>query len=320
MSGRDVMEVLSPAAEVLPLWIVILNHVQLAITIAGIVSNLCTLITLIKNGDDFSEIICLLLRYQSVMDFLACLLNVLLFSVPGFWTIGVYWLDLLICQIWHGQYVYWAALLISIWNLVALALERYICVCHPLKYTLLTKSKIRLVVLGCVIIGLIGPSGSLLQVRMDGAQCVSEYLNNSQSMKIYFMIFAISTFFTFYALPCVLFVVFYGMVIASFRKRSKQSLGASGTVSVIDRASAELTKTAVVVTLVFVVTQTFENWYYFLAYCGFAEYKMNSPTQKISAFLSIINSVANPFVYASLMPAYRRSMQKTFHLPCWSGK
>ena len=45
---------------------------------------------------------------------------------------------------------------------------------------------------------------------------------------------------------------------------------------------------------------------------GVTVYKMNSPIQKIGVLFAVFNSVANPFVYALLMPAYRKSILKTF--------
>ena len=49
-------------------------------------------------------------------------------------------------------------------------------------------------------------------------------------------------------------------------------------------------------------------------------YIINSPVQKIGLLLSAFNSVANPFVYVLLMPAFRDSLRKTFRLPpCCGG-
>ena len=39
---------------------------------------------------------------------------------------------------------------------------------------------------------------------------------------------------------------------------------------------------------------------------------MNSPMQKVAVLFAVCNSVSNPFVYALLMPAYRKSVMLTF--------
>ena len=50
---------------------------------------------------------------------------------------------------------------------------------------------------------------------------------------------------------------------------------------VIDTATAQLTKTAITVTAIFIVTMGYDNFYYVLGYTGVLNYKMNSPVQKI---------------------------------------
>ena len=85
--------------------------------------------------------------------------------------------------------------------------------------------------------------------------------------------------------------------------------------NVIDAANSLMTKTGVVVTAIFVSTMGYDVIYYLLGKIGVVVYKTNSPLQKIGLLLSAFNSVANPFVYVLLMPAFRDSLRKTFHLP-----
>ncbi len=47
-------------------------------------------------------------------------------------------LDQLICHLWHSQWCFWMSMLISIWNLVLIAFERFLAVCKPLKHQNLT--------------------------------------------------------------------------------------------------------------------------------------------------------------------------------------
>ena len=55
----------------------------------------------------------------------------------------------------------------------------------------------------------------------------------------YYIIFAISAFTTFYALPSILLIVFYGKVIYTLRKRMKET-GSLGSSSVIEKASIQV--------------------------------------------------------------------------------
>ena len=55
----------------------------------------------------------------------------------------------------------------------------------------------------------------------------------------YYIIFAASAFTTFYALPSILLIVFYGMVIYTLRKRITET-GSLGSSSVIEKASIQV--------------------------------------------------------------------------------
>ena len=88
-----------------------------------------------------------------------------------------------------------------------------------------------------------------------------------------------------------------------------------GTTRAIDNASKQLTKTAIAVTCIFIVSLGYDIWYYLLGKFELVVYKNNTPLQKIGVWLSAFNSVANPFVYIMMMPSYRKSVIKTF-LPC----
>ena len=85
--------------------------------------------------------------------------------------------------------------------------------------------------------------------------------------------------------------------------------------NVIDAANSLMTKTGVAVTVIFVLAYGYDVIYYILGSIGVVVYTINSPLQKIGILLVAFNSVANPFVYVLLMPAFRDSLRKTFHLP-----
>ena len=294
-----------------PLWEVILDETQFVMALVGIIANLLTLVTLMKNGDEFQDIILMLLKYQSLIDGINCTTVLLIFKLPLVTHTGNYVVDSILCHLWTTQHLYWTGMFLSTWNLVCLALERYICVCHPLKYHQLTKSKMRLIILFFFFLGAFYLLPGVFQTNMRSGYCVNELYWSSKEFATFFFIWVFSFFFAVYGIPTVLFIFAYGMVIYSFHKRAKSNLGASGTASVIDRASTELMKTAIVVTLIYLIAFSYVEWLFLLAAAGVEEYIMQSPKQKIGTFLSVINLVANPFVYASLLPSYRRSVKKT---------
>ena len=121
--------------------------------------------------------------------------------------------------------------------------------------------------------------------------------------------YSVLCYVTFYAIPVVLFIFFYGSVIITLRKRMKSSdLGTSRT---IDKANDQLTKTVIVVTFFFLITIGYELTYYMLGYTKTLPYEKNTPVQKAGVFAAVMNSCANPFIYAIFMPVYRQSVIKT---------
>ena len=102
-------------------------------------------------------------------------------------------------------------------------------------------------------------------------------------------------------------------ILMSFRKRLNSSTMPSSRV--LDNANSFMTKNGVAVTVIFILTMGYSIIYYVLGNVGVASYVVNTPAQKIEVLLSTLNSVANPFVYILLMPAFRSSLRKTFHVP-----
>ena len=67
------------------------------------------------------------------------------------------------------------------------------------------------------------------------------------------------------------------MVVITMKKRKNKSNFKNN--QIINNATSELTKTAIVVTVMFIITMGFDIWYYALAYNGVVVYISNSPLQ-----------------------------------------
>ena len=192
---------------------------------------------------------------------------------------------------------------------MCLAIERYIVVCHPFAYLQLSSRKVYLAVLCQYTYGIIVLSGATFQARFnpDGS-CTSEYAFEGKVMDDFFYAYSYIWFITFYLNSLIIFSVMYGLVLRTLRKK----LNESTTSKTYDKASTEMTKTAITVSVIFVVCLAFDSIYYILGYTGVTTYEVNTPLQKIAVFLVTLNSVANPFVYLILLPSYRLSYLKAF--------
>ena len=206
----------------------------------------------------------------------------------------------------------------SVWNLVFVAFERYLSICHPFKHQNLTTGIVYIIIIITIFLSFIVKGPSYFQTRLENGSCMSKsFFDGDVAEQIRFWN-SIWTFIILYAVPCSLFCIFYGLVIRSFRMRQKQAhLGSS---RVIDKANSELTKTAIVVTIIFIISIGWASWHYMLGHTGILTPTMNSPIQKIGVWFASFNSAANPFVYSLLMPAYRRSMKLTFGFICERSK
>ena len=300
-----------------PTWMRIFDACQLTCTLIGCIANLLTLFTLVAKHRGFARFILVLLRHQSLVDAWVCAMASILILQPFMWLTGVHYLDVLICYCWHGQALYWGGVTLSTYNLMAIALERFLAVCHPFKHGPVSRMSSRTMALlfaALYSVVLLVTHGTYIQTRFtDDGRCVNEYAFEGQAIELYFFAFVIFTYLATYLVPVVFMTLLYGLVIHRLNVRIRETkLGPS---RIIDRASTELTKTAIAVTAIFIVTIGYDLHYYLLGYTGVAVYELGTPLQKVGVFLSNLNSVANPFVYALLMPMYRRAVRNTF-MPC----
>ena len=122
----------------------ILFYINTALTSVGIVANVMAWITLLNTKKGFNKMILILLQHQSVIDAIACVISLSLLVKPDMWTTGINILDTFICYIWHSQFLYWWFFYISMANMMLLAAERYVAVCHPFKHGNLSPTWIKI--------------------------------------------------------------------------------------------------------------------------------------------------------------------------------
>ena len=280
-----------------------MDKCQATMTIYGGMTNLVTAITLIRSGKEFPPTMVTLLIHQSLIDCAICTMGTIMLLQPQMWVPGNYYADIIICHVWDSQAIYWGGVAISIYNLVFLAYERFLAVCRPFKHVDFTPRKLFRLFLVLYICSQTLPVGLCLSVSYKDAQCVNKDIDRL------LQVYSIAVFTLVYFVPCTFFFSFYGMVINSFRKRRTSDFSSS---KVIDKATVELTKTAAVVTCVFIVCIGYDLIYYMFGCNYVVEYIINSPVQKVGVGLSSFNSVANPMIYGLLMPSYRKSLRMTF--------
>ena len=290
-------------------WMIAFDNVQLVLSVVGYIANKMTFITLVRHGHMFSPAIRLLLKHQALADSWICAMGTILLLQPPMWTTGNEYFDAAVCYLWHGQAPFWGAILLSVWTLAAIAVERYMAVCHPFKHAQIQGSLAVYSIVAMYIANVIVIWPAFGQVRFENGVCLSEYVIPGPLGEQLYLAYCVVWFFAVYLIPVTAYVYLYGSVVLTLYRRSTTSTCSS---KAIDSAQTTITKTAITLTGIFLFAIGYDAWAYLLGYTGVTEYKFGSTKQKVGVFFSVFNSVINPFVYLALMPSFRVSLRKTF--------
>ena len=287
-----------------------LVKLEIGVYIVGFVANTMTLITLMRNGDIFSPSTSLLLKHQALVDSWVCATGAIIFLQPQMWTTGNKYFDTAVCFIWHSQEPFWGAILVSVWNLAAIALERYMAICFPFKNGKFREELSRKSIAVIYIVNMIVTIPCFLQVRFEHGACIWENVIGGYRGKQVFYAYVLFFFFAGYALPVVAYVFLYGRVVQTLYRRNKSTdLNRS---AVVDAAQAAITKSAVTLTAIFLFAIGFSAWYYVLGNTGVVDFEVGSDIHMVAVFLSVVNSCVNPFIYLVLITPFRSMVFKTF--------
>ena len=291
-------------------WARVIKTVHVALASIGFAANAVTLVTIAKNEQEFSMAMRALLKHQAFVDGLACVMGAVISIEPdAFWKLNYVYIDYIVCVFWHSQAIYWAVSLVSIWNLVLMAAERYIAVVSPHTYQCVKRTHIAgvfCVMYLCFTIFFL-VSGFLRMTYFD-SMC---YTKIDPVILCYW---SVTIMFVFYIIPMICFIVLYSRIVFTLRSRNRQGSGIQS--DVIDAASATLLRMAIAVTSVFVVAIGYAQCYFTLVYTSVIPYVLDSPQERAAIVLNTCNVVANPFIYGFMLPAFRRSLKKTFCVVC----
>ena len=288
---------------------------QLVTIAVGIITNIGTVITFWKNGKAFSPLILALFRHQSIIDAILCVIcGITVLEPPNMRGFGMYYIDIAICHLWHSAFLYVSVLQMSVWNLVFIALERFLAVCKPFIYQQFRTKTLNVMMVVLIIVSLLINPPIMFQTKYENRSCFPRIPYKSEILKVTIVIYSVYLFLALYLIPTICFLLAYGIVIYKFRKRGKSRDMAPSRV--IDKATKELTKTALVVTMIFFVSMGIEHTYFLLANTQVVKWDVYGFWQEFGWLLMSINSATNPFVYTLLMPVYRQCVWKTFCGKC----
>ena len=140
-------------------------------------------------------------------------------------------------------------------------------------------------------------------------QCIFRIAFSGKSREAFIISLLVKVLVWMYFIPVIIFVVLYSKIIHTLRQRKNHTeLSQSRT---IDRATTDLTYSAIIVTVIYILSTTIGAVYLLMAAGGLALFDLGLPYQKVEVFLTTVNSSINPFVYLLFMPAFRRAAKTT---------
>ena len=293
-----------------PNWRIMMDVGLLTMVVTGVVANTLTLVTLTVNGRAFSRLTVVLLKHQSSVDVVVCALASGVFMQTSVWHVGLHAVDVVICFIWHSQYIYWAYVLLSVWNLVFIAFDRLIAVCYPLKYQTLSARSLKIAIAVIYVPCILSPAPSMGQVSFANGSCVLDITVSSDHLYGFYYAFSIYWLFVTYIIPVMLLLGLYGRIVLQLR-RYRVTIASVSQSHTLTTSTIRVTKCAITVAFVFAMTISYDSIYFCLGNVGVLHYDLGQPLQLVGILLTVCNSLANPFMYTLFMPAFRRSLKTT---------
>ncbi|XP_022107278.1 galanin receptor type 1-like [Acanthaster planci] len=295
----------------------------------GIIGNLLVCLVMLRvpslrsNTSDF-------LVHLAIVDFMTCLWAVLfhLFTYTPSPSGG--WGGEIRCRMFDSKFPLWTSMLVSVFNLAVVNLQRYVAIVHPHKYKTLFQPRNKyLILLGCWCLALLcNWYYFIIYDVFDGTTaCLFVGWGNFALQAV-----AGVYIFTAYLLaPLSIMVITQWRVISSLNQQVKQlkekrqrSDGGQEVNHAKERqmwqlrTSKELQKTLLVVIIAYVVCWTPTNVVYFAFNLG-APVNFAAPYFHFCAILSISNSCINPIIYTMKNRSFRKGIKQLFWCSCGAG-
>ncbi len=273
------------------------------IGIIGAIGNLLVIITIASSKKLRKTYFNMFILNQSCIDFLVSIILMSISRLTGHVTMEGH-TAMALCLIWQSRLLVWGPLITSTYNLVALTLERYTEVVHPIWHR--NHFNVRMVVVSVVAIWI---SGIFLQglpiffsTRIINTKCVSYIAWPSRAAQQFF---GITWVFLKLLIPLTIMAYAYGRIAFILHKRIKTSnqsnlgerFGTKSKDVQLARARYNTIKTLFIVAICFFICWVWNQIYFFMMNVGYpADYSSNF--YHFTVYMVFINGCVNPFIYA----------------------
>ena len=283
-----------------------------SIAAIGIVGNAFALFIIIRSVNMRQKFTNILIANQSCIDLMTSVLILIIKSlhISGGHLSGI--AAELLCRFWTSELPLWSLVISSSYNLMAMTVERYIAIVHPIFYHTSFTTK-RTILLACaawlpgfiLMLLTVVPTAGVI----DGRCYVMAIFASVFWMKVC----GVALFVFQYLLPIVVFISCYVRMFMEMRNQvHPQASGVVAHASVQKaRARRNILKTLFVVVVGYLLCNSF-NQVSFLAFNFGAPLDFSSHYYNFTVIAMLANCCINPFLYALQYHTFQNELRKLF--------
>ena len=278
----------------------------------GIIGNLMVIFVMVKSPAMRNTYTNILILNQSSIDFVASIL-ILLTTItrkPVHDLSGV--AGELYCRLWLTDLPLWSLLISSSYSLMALTLERYMSIVHPIThFNWFSKRKVLVIAVVAWSPGFVLNSFFIiLTSRVVDGRCksVAFFVNDFWRRTAGVITFVIQ-----YLVPTLCFITCYSRIYLYLRRRVEAEAQASGNAAAAEKARVRrnVLKTLVIIVVCYIVCNSW-NQFTFLAFNFGAPLDYTSTFYHFTVIMMFANCCINPVVYTVQYQRYRTEFMKLF--------
>lgn len=292
-------------------WLLAVDEVAIAINVAGLVGNLAVLVTVTQGGFPQRRHN-LMIGHQACIDCLVCLISI--FKLLTHENLNIETsnkvINYLICYLWVSKLIYWTLVFVSVLCLVLLCVDRYLSVVRPMLYRGVKDRTYILAFCGMHFTALLINIPFLTDmVVFSNGRCnygkehygktIGLYSPSSWTLTFYGCLWLSFLYF----IPTVIFLLLYSLTLMALR-RSKFVNSNAGR----RKLSTQLTKSAAVLTGLYLFSFTIDTIYFLLAFFDkILVDDIKNPINRVGSLFVNFHSIS-PFVYCLTLRGFRERL------------
>ncbi|XP_077999944.1 galanin receptor 2b-like [Glandiceps talaboti] len=278
---------------------VILDTFYGIIGVIGVLGNFLVLLVVVR-VKSFRSLTNSFIAHQSVVDLISSLLLLVLNLGPVIIAPFGAWGDFL-CKVWISRYFMWAVITVSTINLVAISLERYYAIVHPVSHhNSFNIQKVKIIFAVEWILGiLVELYWALIQVNIGGI-CIPIWPNLFLQRFCGTMVFAFQFF-----IPVVVMIFAYIRIAFALSKQAREGD------TVMQKSRRNVVKTLVIVVVAYTICWT-PNAFAFYQYTLGGYLDFNAPFTHYTTISAFANMCVNPIIYALKYESFKEGLRKMF--------